>query len=407
MSTLVDNNSKSPHENGDRRENTRQDRPRDRLPPEHSLGIKMVLWGADAALIVSSGVFLALCAFYFLWPESLPSCLCWPYLALSVLLVSLFTDRFLRYRAAVHNARLEDRSEVMHLIRQAFLVEPRLRDPVKPDNFVERRDHVSQEATRLQKLRPMRWTEYNVLPLRRLLVDFLRVEDLKARAQSSLADLEEYAEDSAYRYDMRLYLDWKGRVNEARDKIDQPGSSPDRQDENAEQLRAELRMLLAHVAEYQANWADGSVIIRSLLISGAVAVPVLVILGFLPVIYTWVDRCSPQCGLTFLNWAFIGASGAITSGLLSLYRSNRVEVGNTQGRAELFRTVAGTTLGFVAGVLMYCIVSGGLVEKGLVIPDTESASLKDLSLSFLLAFAAGYSFERIFDRVLGLASESK
>ena len=295
----------------------------------------------------------------------------------------------------------------MDFIRQAFLVEPRLRNPEIPTNFVERREQVRSEARRLRRLRPKRWTEYNVLTLRRLLVDFLSVEDLKARAQSSLADLEEYAEDSAYRYDMRLFLSWEARVGEARAEIDKNVGSVEEQDERAEQLRAELRMLLAHVADYQANWADGSVIIRNLLICGAVAVPVLVLMGFLPVIYAWVDRCSEQCFLSFLNWAFIGASGSITSGLLSLYRSNRVEVGNTQGRAELFRTVAGSTLGLVAGVLMYCIISGGLVQEGFVIPDTESAALGDASLSFILAFAAGFSFERIFDRVSGLAGESR
>ena len=226
-----------------------------------------------------------------------------------------------------------------------------------------------------------------------MLVDFRKVNDLIANAESGLAELEEYAEDSTLRYDISLFNKWEGRIRTAIDKIDKEDELS-QQDIAAESLRAELRSLLEHVADYQASWAEGSAVVRNLMIAGVAAVPILLLMGILPNFYPGGDKY-----LNILNWGFLGISGSVTSVLLFLYRTNRVEVGNTEGRSAARRAILGATLGFVAGVLIYSAITGGIVSEGNLIPEPKSSDMKDISLTILVAFASGFSFERIFDRM--------
>ena len=57
--------------------------------------------------------------------------------------------------------------------------------------------------------------------------------------------------------------------------------------------------------------------------------------------------------LTVLNWGLLGISGANTAVLLSLRKSNVMEVGNTEGKKELRHSMLGAGLGLVAGVILY------------------------------------------------------
>ena len=67
--------------------------------------------------------------------------------------------------------------------------------------------------------------------------------------------------------------------------------------------------------------------------------------------------------------------------------------------SALRRAVLGATLGLVAGVLIYSLIVGGVVSDGYLIPNPVSSKLADVSLSILVAFASGFSFERLFDRM--------
>ena len=57
------------------------------------------------------------------------------------------------------------------------------------------------------------------------------------------------------------------------------------------------------------------------------------------------------------------------------------------------------SLGLVAGVLSYSIIAAKVLSDGLIVPEMESSTLKDMGLSVLWAVASGFCFEKVFDRV--------
>ena len=131
-----------------------------------------------------------------------------------------------------------------------------------------------------------------------------------------------------------------------------------------------------------------------MMICGAVAVPIFIVMGLLPILYP-----GSNVSLGVLHWGVFGISGSTTAVLLYLYKSNRVEVGNTEGKSELWRAILGATLGFIAGVLIHSAISGGLIKTGTAIPELGSLDPKDVGLSIILPFVAGFWFEGIFDRI--------
>lgn len=358
-----------------------------------------------------SYLFLVLALLYLLDQLCLhiaPPCICLTYFALGFVFIMLLIVRLFRHKFLVHKARLEDQSEVDATIVEAMNVEPRLTKPVeKPDDYPEKKKQLLKEVDRLKnEIGNRGWTEYQVLSLNQLLVDFLKEDELKARTRSSLAELEEYADDSAYRYDQKHYDQWKDNVDnaiknidEAIDKSDEGKDDHLKRDEAGEVLRAELRTLLEHVASYRANWAMGSEVIRALTSLGVATIPILLAMGLLPLLHPAGDKV-----LGIFNWGLLGISGAITAVLLSLRKSNLVEVGNTEGKKELRRAVLGTGLGLVAGILVYSMIAGGILS-GTAFPEitpgstSEQPELKAIALSSLWAIASGFSFEWVFDRL--------
>lgn len=373
-------------------------RPQDRLPPELSWGKKwLVLIPADfvslIALVFVASMFVAI----FLAPEVLPSCACWAYIGLGLGLVGLFVDRILRHKALVHEARLEDRSEVEASIVEARSVEPRITNPEKPDDFAKKKHRLNIEVRRLCKLGPKGWTEYQVLPLNRMLVDFMKVDDLKAQARSRLAELEDYSEDSAFSYDTRHYTRLEGSINFAIESIDKKDGDPIEEDRASEELRAEIRTLIEHVADHHSKWAEGSVVIRGLITYCAFAIPIILIMGLLPILYPSGDK-----SLDILNWALLGISGSLAAVLRGLHKSDLVEVGNTEGKKELWRAVRGAAMGLFAGTVIYFIIRGGILPDGGVVPNLDYPNdeiQKHIALSVIWALGAGFSFERVFERL--------
>lgn len=368
-------------------------RPEDRFPPELSKSRKVVIFGITYPVL-----FVALLGVADqLWFQTtlIPPSTYWAYIGFAAVLVGVVLDRYLRHKILVHHSRLEDQSEIEALFVEVRTVESRLTGPErKPDDFDQKVQKLNDEVQRLEELGPKGWTEFQVLSLSQMLVDFLKLDDLKARARSSLAELEEYTEDSAYRYDIRHFFLWQENIDEAINKIDEFEGKPAEQDTAAERLRAELRTLLEHVASYHANWAEGSAVVRDLVICGVAAVPILLVMGLLPSLHPSGDGA-----LGVLNWGLLGISGSLTAVLLSLRNSDVVEVGNTEGKKELWRAVLGATLGFVAGILIHSIISGWLLSAGAAVPDLASAEPKDIGLSILWAFGSGMAFEGVFERV--------
>ena len=381
------------------------------LPPELSCFEKWVCRVARTCMVLAV-CFLGYVCFQFLRDTTaVPNCSCWTYIALSGFLIGLVTERWLLHDRRVHETRTADQSEIKALIQEAINVQPRLRiqsengqQEERPKDFEKLKEQVDEEVQRLtQELGPDAWTDYQILPLDQLLIDFLPIEDLKARARSSLVDLEEYAIGEAFSYDTRLYHEWAQRIDEDIKAIDEFKGGELKLDGIADKLRADLRSLLDHVANYESNWARGKMIVNSIRLCGVAAVFVFMVMGLLGVIYPFSDTAGvPRLGI--LHWGFLGIAGALTSVLLTLRNSDEVEVGNTRGFQELWRAVLGAILGFVAGILIFSALSGGLIERGAAVPNLAKPQLKDVSLSILWAVIAGMGFESTLQRVRSAVS---
>lgn len=374
--------------------NSKKDRP---FPPKLSCAEKAILSVSYVLFLVAAAYLIEqLCIGW------LSCSLCWSYIAFGVLITAVLVDRNLRQQLDIHKARLEDRSEVEALIREARAAGKLMDDEeisTESSKTDEKTRMLNNEILHLKGLGSRKWTEYQVLPLDRLVVDFLQKDELKARARSTLADLKDYAEDSSYRYDIEQYLHWEGRIDEAIEEI-KDDDKKDTLGQAMTLLQAELKTLLEHLASYEMNWAEGSARVRTLTMSGVIAIPILVVMGLLPILH--------PCGesiLNVLNWGLLGISGSLTAVLLTLRKSNFVEVGNTEGRKEVRHAILGAILGFVAAILVYSMISGGIF-KGELLPvlidpttNTPNTDAETIGRSILWAIASGFLFERVFDRM--------
>ena len=384
----------------------------DELPPKLSEWESRFLRFARV-LMFSSVCFLGYTCLQILMGNTVtPDCSCWTYIALSVFLIGLVTERFLRHEIRVHRARTVDRNEIETMIQEARNIRPRLsiqnesgQQEHRPKDFDILKKQVLEEVQRLiQNLGPGAWTDYQILTLDRLLINFLTIEDLKARARSSVVDLEEYATGDTFSYDSRLYQEWEKKIDENIAAIENCKDGEEEQDSIADKLRADLRSLLEHVADYESNWAQGKTIVNSIRICGSAAVIVFMVMGLLEVIYPVSDTAAvPRLGI--LHWGFLGSAGAITSALIGLRDSNEVEVGNNKGVQELWRAVLGATLGFVAGILIFSALAGGLISDGAAVPNLVDPQPNNIYLSILWAVVAGMGFEKFFQRVRNAAGE--
>lgn len=333
-------------------------------------------------------------------------CIWGTYVTFTIILLILIINRLIKYRINEHKARLEDRSEVEAILVEADTVEPRIFGPEKPDNYADKKKQLKMEVDRLNEIGPDGWTEYQVLSINQLLVDFLKEGELKARAMSSLEDLQEYSEDSAHRYEEEHYDQWDTRIRQAIEIIS--GDDKDTiidKDGRAEELRGELRTLLEHVADYDQYWACGSELIRNLMTCGVGAIPIFIGMGLLPILHPDGNGM-----LNVLNWGFLGVLGAVAAVLSNLRSLNLVEVGNTKGKKELWRAVLGAFLGFVAGVVLFAMLAGGVLA-GSTFPSQEvfkginsksaivELSALDMGRSIFWGIFSGFSFEWVFDRL--------
>lgn len=357
--------------------------------------------------------------------DTFPAAICATYIALGFVLVGVGLILQVLHMPSVYKGRLEDRSEVEALFVEVRTTEPRLPEtnacPRKPDNYVQKKNDLDVEVHRLEDIGYRGWTEYQVLALHQMLVDFLKVDDLIASARLRLAELEEYADDSATRYDWETFCKWEQHIDDDIEKIenldreDRGGEGTDlhsggggvldrdvARDAVSEKLRAHLRALFEHVADYGANWAEGSAVVRGLMIYGVIAIPFLLAMGLLPILH-------PEGGgvLNMFNWGLLAVGGAITAELLSLRKSNLVDVGDSEGKKTLWNAVLGCALGLVAGILAYSMIAGGVLGTGSIVPNVTSAPVQnvtsgpmhDIGLSILWAVASGFCFESLFDRM--------
>ena len=363
----------------------------ERFPPEHSIMELIYLAVADFCFL--GGIVFAVDQLMIGVFSTLQNSTSWAYIGFGVALFGLVADRYLRHDVAVHKARVQDQSEIRAWIIEAnnIIQDDDSKAQTAPTRL--KSEQVAAEVNRLDILGPYGWTEYQVLSLFQMLVDFLDVDRLKARAKSNLAVLDDYAGDSAFRYDYALFYKWEERIEGAIQAIDQAKDQSNSNGPAVQRLKAELKELLEHVADYNASWGEGSAIIRDLIIGGTIGAIFSLIMGLIPVLHP-----AGEATLGLLHWGFLGVCGSLTALLRYFYKSNRVEVGNTEGKNELWRAVIGSTLGFVAGVVIYSIIAGELLS-GNAVPNPDFSLPMDIALSVVWALGSGMFFEGVYERL--------
>ncbi len=349
-------------------------------------------------------------------------CLWATYVAFGLVIAGVVIYQFIRYRFLEHNERLEDPSEVIALFTDVDNIEPRLTEPKKkPEDFQRKKEKAEAEQKVLKKLGEEGWTEYRVLPLHQLLVDFLKVDDLIANARLSLTELEEYAEDDALPYDREPYYERKNLIEDAIENIrevdrgrseetEKNDTSTDNvklmKDNAAEPLRAEYCTLLDHVASYDKSWAAGLAVIRGIMLCGIPGVVILTTMGLLPILHVRGDHI-----LYIYNWGLLGSAGAVAGVLLALRKSNLVLVGYTEGKRELWRAILSVPLGLLAGICAYSLIASGLLPSGGLVPEiyfdrehvvqiSIQSRMPQICLSIIWAIGSGICFEKVFDHMI-------
>ena len=145
---------------------------------------------------------------------------CLTYIALILAPLAWLVHFKIWQKKKVNKLRLEDPSEVKALIVEAETTEPRLAEKEgKPDYSGKELVKLKKEAKRLGKLGDKNWEEYQILPLKVMLVDFLKPDDLKARAKSSLEKLREYRESMADQFGEDHFEEWSNSINNGCRKI--------------------------------------------------------------------------------------------------------------------------------------------------------------------------------------------
>ena len=311
-------------------------------------------------------------------------------------------------RADFHNhllrqARQVVRGQVESLKTEAATVERRLDEPERPEHFTAKKNQLDTEVKRLDKLGPLAWTEWQVLSLQTMLVDFLHPNDLMSRARLYLDTLQEYANDSAYPYERTQYEQKKHHVEHAITNIEQAIQLHAEEeilvDDAAEPLRAELRSLIEYTAEYEESWARGAVLLSGLKFCCGVSIPFFLLMGLLPITPMLADYPQP---LAWFNFSFLGAAGAVITVLLTFVRSNEVEVGHVHGRREVSRALLAIVVGFFAGAIMYAFMGSGIGNQllnNVLVPDVASPDGRQALLSVFWAMASGLFFEWIVEKL--------
>lgn len=306
------------------------------------------------------------------------------YVALGLAWLLFTLAIYVRRQRREVSARLVDKSEVEALLVDARTIQPR----ESHDDYDEKRKQLDQEVERLTANPGPDWTEYEILPLRQMLVDFLKEDDLCAQARSYLDDVYEYAYDAAYEYEFAQYRKWEKRITGTINRI-KAARKDETREPHRKVLRAEMLSLIEHLTNYDRDWAQGSVIRGGIVASGVAFVVIATMMGTLPLIGAL------KHDLTILNAMLLGTTGAALPELYAFWKSDFVEVGSVRGRKHLQRAMVAIALGTVAGGAVFAAINGGVFTGQSGINEGASGTFAAVFWSL----AAGYSFEQILRRL--------
>lgn len=329
---------------------------------------------------------LVFCFFIIKW------CFSGIYLTGVVMLVSVPLYFILTHKKRVNMIRLEDVSEINALITDAkgFLQ--------GSDISQHCRKKLESEIARLENMGSDKWTEYETLSLDQILVDCWPDASLRSKSQSILIDLKEYTMDGMD-YEKELYSSHEKNINDFLKNIElTPGVKNPHKDS---QLRAELKTIIETITDYSANWSGGTALLNSLKLSLCLCIPILLVMALLPLCF-YIAECS-----LWFSWALLGMVGAFLVVLLDLRRSNAVDVGDQQGRRELWRVILGAILGLVAGIVSLAFIKAGLVS-GPLVPNFIDAKYcwENMALTIIWGIGSGFGYEIVFDKVRSVTVSS-
>ena len=321
---------------------------------------------------------------------------CLVYLMLTVAASLIILDRYFMHDSEVNRARREDPSLVQSILGQA-------KEYINSENEQQNPEPVESlenEISRVESLDKDDRTEHEILHLERMLADFFSTSDLISKSTAKLSELNEYAQDSQYRYDLDDYYRWQKNILNLIDRIsllkekekdDSEGESDEINARRAQEwastrLTSEYKSLLGHISGYKQDWNEGSTIIKNLIICTVSSTILFLIMGIIPLIYPE----SPQ-NLGIVHWGLLGSAGALTAVARDFRKTDLMAVGNTFGKKELWRAILGSVLGFIAGLILWSLIIGEVLEQG-VFPDLSSdkLSLRDCALSVFWAIVAGF-----------------
>ncbi len=328
----------------------------------------------------------------------------------SLLILILLIVQLWRLAARlIHEKRIVDEHKAKNLISDIDLAMKREVEGLDgtsipyPEDFDELKVHLEAEINRLRGLNRKDWVEFQFVTVQQLWIDFLDPKELKVEARSTLEDLQDFAEDPKISYDTRQYWRWENRISrelEILETKEQNECSENELEKASEGLRANLRTLYFHIADYSFAWSRGAVLIRLLLSAGFGAVVVFAFLGLLPLFFE-------PTRFTIFNWSMLAAAGAVTGVLKSLHKADSMEVGAEDGNHEVWRAIATVPLGLIAGIAAYALIASGAISGGLLVPSLDidyfpssnAELIRHIGTHILWPLGAGFLFEATYSRL--------
>ena len=406
--------------------------------------MRYVLYAASFFL---AGLLIAVCCTYFFdqelwqagwkWAEdqglSPAGCL---YISYAVFFLTAIMHFWCRYEKAKFLARVQDRNYVCSLVASGEQELEYLSDDPESAADKETRDEQENPSDKAQTAKDNENTcntkerlrkvikklkdklddneaivEYDLLALKTLLVDCAGENAAPAQARIYLTDLKNLADEEAHTQTVEEYLSIRHRVEDAEREIyaqryrNEEKSGCDGSEEKEVPAVSRLRAivqeeLLPTLTESEKLWSEGSAIVKILRGACLAVIPLLLAAGLIPM---YMDDTNTLWGI---HWAILGVAGALVAVLRALGKTARLVVGNEQGVKEVQRAWWGAGLGLVAGLLTYMLVKSGFVAcflfGGPCLPDNPE-SQRITYVHMLLAFVAGFAFERAIDRVRAAA----
>ncbi|UCC31282.1 MAG: hypothetical protein JSU86_03205 [Phycisphaerales bacterium] len=234
------------------------------------------------------------------------------------------------------------------------------------------KEQAENERSRLEKLdRPV--FELDALPLRQALVDLYHPEaELIGKTRSELEYLDEYA----YGAGQDSQEGTTARVTGIMAKLEEPSPKDATQEQDnkkrlelRERLRADLKSLRDTVAWYDKTWAIGEWMRTCVTYWVCATLLVTLLVGILPVVHG-----QGNWNLGFLHWIGLGIAGALLSILLRVHTIHLPELGETDGKLLLLKTVRSIAIGAIAAVLLYAAIWGEALD-GRIFPNLPTGKI--------------------------------